>query len=170
MVVATDSHWVVALELATGEERWRFQVPGARGVFSSAPAIQGGLVLVGCQLADALYSLDLATGEVCWRRPELADLRSDICLVGDLALVSHSTGLYALDPTSGEEVWHQELAVIGSPAAAGELVFMTLFGGELAALSLPSGKPWRPGVAGDRLLVVLAGEERGWLISVEGAT
>ncbi len=165
-VVVAGSGRLVAVDLETGEERWRFQVPGVGGSFRSCPAIWEGLVLVGGQLSDTLRALDLRTGELRWARPGFGNLYTDLCVSGHLVLVGDPEGLFALDPATGKAVWRVAIPMAGSPAAWGELAIGLLWG-ELAAFSLASGEEvWRderawsgsasdPVVTGDHLALVV---------------
>ncbi len=144
VAVAGGVHEVVTLAAGTGQERWRFRVPEVKGAFRSTPAIWDGLVIVGGQLSDVLYALDLESGEVRWRRAGFGNLYADPCVTGDLLLVASPVGLFALEAANGELGWWAELRAVGGPAAAGGLVFALVFGGELAAISLSAGKEaWR---------------------------
>jgi outer membrane protein assembly factor BamB len=166
--------WVMAVEMETGEERWQFQVPGIRGNFRSSPAVWNGLVLVGGQLSDFLYALDVRTGEVRWERPGLQNLYTDPCVIGDLVIVGSPAGLLALAAPTGEVVWRGEPQAAGSPAASAELVFTKVWGGMLAAISLPSGQEaWRaerawsgspsdPVLVGDYLALVMGDKVELW--------
>jgi outer membrane protein assembly factor BamB len=174
-VIAAGSGAVVALDLGTGEEKWRYRVPGVRGSFRSCPAIWGDLVLVGGQLSDTLWALELATGEVSWRHPGFENLYADLCVSGDLLLVGDPSGLVALEASTGERVWQAEAVPAGSPAVAEGLVYALLWEETaLAAFSLSTGEAaWRtdrawggspsdPVVAGDLLAVVMGDRIRLW--------
>ena len=59
---------VRALDLATGERRWRLPVPDGGEASMLVPAGEDRLVLVVALPAPRLYSIDARSGEVLWRR------------------------------------------------------------------------------------------------------
>ena len=174
VAVTSGRHEVVAMEIESGAERWRFRVPGVKGSFGSTPAISAGTVLVGGQLSDVLYALDLATGEVRWQREGFVNLYADPCIAGELAVVVSPAGLVALEAANGELRWRVTPRVLNSPAVAGGRVFVLAFGGELVAFALATGEEvWRarrawsgsasdPLVVGDLVVLISGAEARFW--------
>jgi outer membrane protein assembly factor BamB len=63
LYVGTDTRQVLALDAATGEERWRFEAPAE---FQSSPALAGDTLYIGCRDGH-LYALDATTGAELWR-------------------------------------------------------------------------------------------------------
>lgn len=62
-VTLPDAHEVVALDAATGAEKWRFT---AQGRVDTPPTIHRGLALFGCH-AGFVYALRAGSGELVWR-------------------------------------------------------------------------------------------------------
>jgi outer membrane protein assembly factor BamB len=114
---------LVALDAATGRERWRvdfpkrFNVPKPDFGFSSSPLIDGGSVIV--QAANSVVRLNKKTGETEWRAlarqadimdsgafssPVLTTLRGRRQL-----LIQSRTELHGLDPANGAVLWTQEV-------------------------------------------------------------
>jgi outer membrane protein assembly factor BamB len=105
---------LVALDAATGEERWRYSLEGA-GEFS--PAVADGMVYVGAE-DGILHAVDAATGEGRWTFAvwTAADIRSTSLAVADgTVYVASSRGfLFALDAATGEERWRAEIGGDGA--------------------------------------------------------
>lgn len=99
-----DAGGVVALDLATGAERWRHRTASP---LASAPAIGGGLVVFG-HAAGEVEALDLATGAprwayqlgaglptratTLWSPPTIADGLVHVAVQGRLAALELATG------------------------------------------------------------------------------
>ncbi len=114
---------LVALDGATGQERWRVDFPAAFETkvpdfgFSSSPLVDGGAVYA--QAANSLVKLDAATGEVIWRvlaseggamssgafsSPTFAELHGQRQL-----LVQTRTTLHGIDPATGNSLWQHDV-------------------------------------------------------------
>ena len=104
--VAVDGDQAVAVELATGAERWRTTLSDvvARPCRGCLVVVDGTVVVVP---DDAVVqALDLATGEPRWER-RLADVRGRVEVVGGAVWVVDSSGgavsVAVLDPATGAE-------------------------------------------------------------------
>ena len=114
---------LVALDAATGEERWKIDFPARYETkvpdfgFSSSPLLAGGALYV--QAADSVFKIDAKSGEVLWRAlaqnstimssgafssPILAELDGKEQLI-----VQGRVTLHGLDPSDGEELWSHEV-------------------------------------------------------------
>ena len=115
LIVALDGR-VVAVDVETGEEEWRSDLPGAglgpvslgvtkRSVYASA--------------GSRLFRLDYTTGETLWevRLAGLVGRRSTILLDGDRVYVARGGELTCVTP-KGELLWTQGLAGTGTGSAA----------------------------------------------------
>ncbi|MSU27638.1 MAG: hypothetical protein EXS27_06940 [Pedosphaera sp.] len=134
-VAQTDTHRLLALDAATGKERWHFT---AGGRLDGPPAIHGGLALLGCR-DGWLYALRASDGVLAWRRRIAPDDRR-ISTYGQLesalpcagaVLVSRglayvSAGLHpnsdggvrvaCVRPQNGELVWLKKFDDLGMDA------------------------------------------------------
>jgi outer membrane protein assembly factor BamB len=72
-------------------------------------------------------------GEDIWGAPVLAD--------GKLLISSLDGGLYAIEPTSGAEIWHFEAdrGLASTPVVAGDVVLVSGFGSKLYGVDLADG-------------------------------
>ena len=92
VLVGSYSGRFLALDAATGEERWRFQ---ARGPISGSAVVIGDVVYVST-LARQTYALAADSGKLLWTFPE-GKYAAAIAGAGRLYLVGY-TRLYAMVP------------------------------------------------------------------------
>jgi len=121
-----DSGGVVALELATGAERWRYVTPFPA---VASPAVADGVVVVATKNGE-LHGIDLATGGERWRQnvgadvptfeaglwapPTIADGLVYAALQGNFTALDVQTGtpVWARDPEDPEYTWLGSLAAV----------------------------------------------------------
>jgi outer membrane protein assembly factor BamB len=125
-----SDYYFYALDLETGQEKWRFKTGGA---IVSSPLLADGLVYFGSE-DQHLYALDARTGQEKWRfkaedslwgSPALADgllyFGAGCNYCGSL----EDTHLYAVDSQTGQEIWRFETGgwVESTPAVADGTVY-----------------------------------------------
>jgi outer membrane protein assembly factor BamB len=120
IVVTEGEHHLVAIDLATGELRWRWSWGGKRSASRGSPRMKrhGRLVFFTC--ADgALTALDVMTGAVVWRLRDRLRFRSAPS-VGHDSLYAVAGGahgmarLYCVDLYSGQVRWS---SLVSDPSA-----------------------------------------------------
>ncbi len=145
IVVATQRGEVFGLAQATGEERWRQRL----GTSRVAPMDVGDGALV-IATVDSIFRLTASTGEVTHR------IRSPGTVVSpgisfDRALVAGTTDsqVVALDPTDLTVRWslRVDAPVLGSPAAAGDTLFVATRRGTLYRVEPDTPRRAEPVVA-----------------------
>jgi outer membrane protein assembly factor BamB len=177
-ILAESERRLVAIDLRTGELRWRFSPPGDGRV----RVRHAGRVLIATCGEGAITALDVASGETVWRFGEAPrfDTRPAIC--GEVVLAAGGDPgaagtLYGIDLYSGRPRWSAELpmAPTADPVAAGDRVLVPL-GRELGAHSVEDGsRLWRtedPGLSqgGSHLVIdgsVVVNAPAGRLASVD---
>jgi outer membrane protein assembly factor BamB len=160
---------VYALNAKTGAKIWTYRTNdttanddvGAAPTIS-APGVNGfadGVVYITGK-DKVTYAFDLTTGSLIWQDSLDIGKAGDIAgsaLVGNTLYVDSDTGVYALNATTGAQVWHvlSQTAFYSSPAVsgpAGDQVLITgNLKGDLYALNLATGATlWtqRPDTAG----------------------
>ncbi|MDF2378390.1 MAG: PQQ-binding-like beta-propeller repeat protein [Verrucomicrobiales bacterium] len=105
--VASDV--VLCLDASTGDQVWRFEVPGhpSGRSSSSTPAVHEGRVYAA--LSENLYSVDASTGEEIWRAPltgRKGPASSPLVAHGKVFLQQNR--LSAFDTKTGEELWKND--------------------------------------------------------------
>lgn len=171
---ATTAGAIHALDATTGEEHWTFTARGiphesqprtvadsrARGKFEGAAAFANGTVYAA-SWDGRVYAVDAATGRERWTfdfggyvdEPRTSPTPPTV--VDDTVYTSSTPGVYALDATSGEVLWHFD-DVIGTvdPVTVTDATVYADSGGTsrrgyLLALDRETGQEqWRRAVAG----------------------
>jgi outer membrane protein assembly factor BamB len=186
LVVAPQYGPLIGLDLATGKERWRFDLADGQGPESGT--IAGDTLFVGTSFpsegavdAPVVYALELASGRQRWR--SVLDPGTDLqwaapvvdggqVLVADT--LSHpgsapASHLHALDAESGRRVWKADLHApeqgffADPPVVAGGLVYLATASRMLLAVDTRSGREvWRD----EGGFPVLAGVGAGLVIAL----
>lgn len=157
VVVTEGEHHLVAVDLASGEPRWRWSWGAARGSSRGTPRVKrsGRLAYFTCG-DGALTALDVVTGDVVWRLRDRLRFRAPPSVAHD-ALFALSGGahgvarLHCIDPYSGRVRWSTSVAdpnapctVEGAPMVARGAVavaFRQKSGVSLAAFRRDDGAP-----------------------------
>jgi outer membrane protein assembly factor BamB len=120
LVVTEGEHHLVAIDLTSGEARWRWSWGTHRGTARRAPRMKraGRLIYFTCG-DGALTALDVMTGAVVWRLRDRLRFRTPPTLSRDALFVvsggAHGVAkLYCVDPYSGHVRW---VTGLGEPAA-----------------------------------------------------
>ncbi|WP_095757209.1 PQQ-binding-like beta-propeller repeat protein [Streptomyces xinghaiensis] len=114
---------VLAVDIARGEVRWRFEAPAAflaPPAFAPGPAITGGGVYVADYLGT-VYALDAADGRDRWRiATEARQSTAPVLAAGGALHVGSGSALYTLDAVTGAPKWRfaAQGEVIGAPVVA----------------------------------------------------
>jgi outer membrane protein assembly factor BamB len=136
-VITEGSHRLVAIDVRTGEPRWRFSSRSG-GEFRLTKV--GRVLLVTCG-DEAIHAIDIATGEDVWRFAErgcfqFKPLVSQETVVAAALRGRREGALFAVDLYSGQPRWQRELQgpPTADPCGAGDAVLVSTAGQE-AALS-----------------------------------
>ena len=104
---------LVALDRATGQERWRYSSPGGAAVY--APAVSDGRAYVIAE-DGTVVALDAASGKTIWALNSGAPNDAPPSLVGATLYVADTQGsLIAFDTSDGRELWRA--SIVGVPYA-----------------------------------------------------
>ena len=145
-VITEGSHRLVAIDIRTGEPRWRF-ASRTGGEFRMTKI--GRVLLVTCG-EEAIHAIDIATGEDVWRFAErgcfqFKPLVCDETVIAAAARGAREGALYAIDLYSGKPRWQRDLRgpPTSDPAGAAEAVLVSMADKEatVCAHALRDGRP-----------------------------
>jgi outer membrane protein assembly factor BamB len=171
---------LVALDGATGEQRWRRELEGV-AVLGSMASIADGIIYAG--FSDrTVRAFRLTSGAQLWsaRVNGFAFVGSPAVVDGAVVVVDSGGQVYRLDATTGDRVWDfavNEPVVRAPPLVIGDRALIATDEGNLIAIDMGSGRlVWQLGEsdgllrgltpAGDLVLAVSGGERSG-LVSFE---
>jgi len=144
-VVTEGSHRLVAIDVRTGEPRWRF-ASRSGGEFRMTKV--GRVLLVTCG-EEAIHALDIATGEDVWRFAERGCFQFKPLVSNETVIAASVRGrregaLFAIDLYSGQPRWQRELQgpPTSDPCAAANVALVSTAGEEatLSAHCLQTGR------------------------------
>jgi outer membrane protein assembly factor BamB len=121
LVVTEGEHHLVAIDLTTGEPRWRWSWGRTRGPARGTPRMKRAGKLVYFTCGDgALTALDVMTGAVVWRLRDRLRFRTPPTIAHDATFVvsggAHGVAqLYSIDPYSGHVRWSSPIADANAP-------------------------------------------------------
>ncbi len=136
-VLAEGEAGLVAIDLRTGEPRWRFQV--GRG-FTAAMTRAGRVVLVAC--GGAVHAIDLASGEDLWRYTARGRFANPTRIAGDVVVAVAGRDCHGIDLFTGERRWIRRLPqpAVGDAFTAHGLVLLPLQRDRVVALQGSTGE------------------------------
>lgn len=98
-----DAH-VYAIDAITGIKKWDY--PTSKSWVNTTPAVKDGLVYAGTSDSSRMMAFDAKTGRLRFNFETKAYVFSSPALAGNtLYFGSHNGKLYAIDATSGKQLW-----------------------------------------------------------------
>jgi outer membrane protein assembly factor BamB len=183
--------YVLAVDLETGEELWRYDVNDPE----SSPTIVDGIVYIGSGFnGDAIVALRTESDEelkakgldrLLWKVKSDYPVTGAVTVSGDTVLVGGGNGdfvysaenpagmVMALNKTDGSLLWSAQMpdSVLGALATDGDIVICPVANGAVQALELKTGTP-RWSVQANGRSPVLAGsaftDESVYVVSKDG--
>ena len=135
---ALDGGDFYALDLATGEEKWKYHTELG---FKAAAAIRDGVVYVG-DTDGKFYAFDAAAGGVKWSVAIDNEISAGANFYQDKLLFTCEDGnLYCLELADGKKVWKYSIDNLlrCSPCVAGDRGFLAGCDGRLHVVNLDDG-------------------------------
>jgi hypothetical protein len=178
VVVAEEERKLVALDLRTGEPRWRFTAPRG-GRFALR---RHGRLLYVASSDNQLSAVDLEDGSLVWRFPDRTRFHLPPTITGETLLVpggrpGRSDGrLYALDAFSGELSWDTALdgGAMTAAIVADRTLMVPVRSGQrydLVALDVASGEAlWRLPCRGWAESCALMALDDSFIVNAAGGT
>ncbi len=137
--VGTSDNLLLALDLNSGEELWRFETE--HSVWAQPTLVDDTLYV--SSLDRHIYALDAATGEQKWTELLTGALSGKPIVENGLVILSNfDTKLHALDAETGDSVWVAESNewVWSAPTVADGTVYFGDSSGAIFAVSLETGE------------------------------
>jgi len=155
--VATLSHVLYALELATGHQRWDAPLDAA---IADTPTLEDGLLLTGV-LGHSLVAVRSQDGKQSWTMPTSGWLWGSPAVLDGIAYFGDATptwwttkdgqgNVYAVDLTSRDTIWQKATAAVAtSPVIVDHQLIVGFENGQLTAYDLADGAVvWEARAAG----------------------
>jgi outer membrane protein assembly factor BamB len=132
---------VYALDLATGNRKWRVSHGGSWVL--GTPVAAGGRIYIGSSDAHFIQALDAATGRELWHQPTGANVLASPVLAGNnLVIATYRTDapvgeIRVLDPATGSERWRLRLdgSILSTPVVTGDDIYIGTDGGSIYAIA-----------------------------------
>jgi outer membrane protein assembly factor BamB len=161
-VYVSNGGVIVAVDAATGAERWRFDLEVAPSVAgANPPAVVGGTVYAAAH-DGTVVALDAVTGVARWSHETNGTVTTAVAVAGGFVFVGTTEGvLYALDAATGADRWSASTGPISlsSPAVTGDTVFVGGGGNTLYALEVATGAVrWNQAVKAGMQSVAVGGD------------
>ena len=140
------SSQVIALDVDTGEEAWRFDPDDAMGM---RPVVLGPDTLYAVDRGGSFYALDPLSGVSRWSWSQQSEIRAAPALVDDRLYVVTRDRAFALDVTTRQEAWSVELEAYAEygPVVADGVVYAGTQAGVVHAIGSAADAPVGSGAA-----------------------
>lgn len=158
--VYNAEHFVFALDMRTGGEKWRYRLRPETWLDERGEAADKLILLERFEssskaklIADRVVGLDAATGKESWQKDFGGSDIDGMRISGSLIYLNvENFGLVVLEAASGAVKWQSDACpdVIGAPTISGKSVFVECFGGKVYAVDAETGKlQWKAGSRGE---------------------
>jgi outer membrane protein assembly factor BamB len=141
--VCSDDRHLYALNATTGSLIWKFNCTTNYPYesFSSSPAIANGIVYVTSSSGN-IFAVDTASGNKIWNytTTDLSSFTSSPIYFNGTVYTSTSNGVYAVNASTGEEVWRSNpFFAQASPAIVAGVIYVGANDGNIYALDAQTG-------------------------------
>ena len=145
-IVLGDGHEIVALDVASGKEQWRFA--GVPDTLTNYAPVQSRSTILAAPGDGRLYALDAASGQLLWQKDGREDwqyLRQLKVHDGILVAGSYKEKLFGIAVADGRELWQFNAGnFINSQAVADGVAYLWSPTGFIYAVDAVSGAVrWR---------------------------
>jgi outer membrane protein assembly factor BamB len=123
LAVGRNPNTLEAVDMASGDTLWTFEVPGSGSSMSFVCAQNDSMVFAGGQQGLGLYALDRETGKEKWSKPIGTLYTKNVILDNELAYILGDS-LYCISIQDGSTVWSQTMNVQSTPAVDDQYVYV----------------------------------------------
>jgi outer membrane protein assembly factor BamB len=127
--VGSMNGYLLAIDLATGKERWKYKA--AQEIEESSPAVSNGTVYVG-DLSGMFHAVDTATGKSKWTFKAGGEIKSSPVVFTDggvekVLIGSYDQSLYCLNAKTGAVLWKFSIngPVHATPSIGNGVAYLT---------------------------------------------
>ena len=128
----TNRGGVFAVDMLSGKLKWTYRPTKVNGSVSTPPAVAGNIVIApfGAANPGAVVGVSLATGKEVWRGPDPAVHAAVATHAGLAYILSKDGNFYALEATTGREVWKvaftsKRAACASRPIVRDDTIYLT---------------------------------------------
>jgi len=104
-----------AVDIASGDTLWTFEVPESKASMSFVCAQNDSMIFAGGQQGLGLYALDRETGEQKWSKP-IGSLYTKSVILDSVFAYILGDSLYCISIKDGSTIWSQNINVQSTPA------------------------------------------------------
>jgi outer membrane protein assembly factor BamB len=104
-----------AVDIASGDTLWTFEVPYSKGSMNFVCAQNDSIIFAGGQQGLGLYALDRETGDPKWSKP-IGSLYTRSVIIDSLFAYILGDSLYCISIKDGSTIWSQNINVQSTPA------------------------------------------------------
>jgi outer membrane protein assembly factor BamB len=123
LAVGRTPNTLEAVDIASGDTLWTFEVPGSGSSMSFVCAQNDSMIFAGGQQGPGLYALDRETGTQKWSKAMGTLYTKNIILDNELAYILGDS-LYCLSILDGSTIWSEEMNVQSTPAVDDQYVYV----------------------------------------------
>jgi len=138
--VGTQKGELVAVDLGSGQLRWRYDAKSPIG--ESSPAVSGGTVFVG-DLSGVLHAVRARDGQPLWTFKTNGEIKSSPVVAGNRVLIgSYDQNLYCVSAAGGKLLWKVKTngQVHSTPGVMDGVAYVTGCDEILRAVRLTDGR------------------------------
>lgn len=115
LAVGRNPNTLEAVDMASGDTLWTFEVPDSKASMSFVCAQNDSMIFAGGQQGLGLYALDRETGEPKWSKAIGSLYTKSIILDSAIAYILGDS-LYCISIEDGSTIWSQKMIVQSTPA------------------------------------------------------
>ena len=115
LAVGRNPNTLEAVDMASGDTLWTFEVPESKASMSFVCAQNDSMIFAGGQQGLGLYALDRETGEQKWSKAIGSLYTRSIILDSAIAYILGDS-LYCISIEDGSTIWSQKMIVQSTPA------------------------------------------------------
>lgn len=114
LAVGRNPNTVEAVNIASGDTLWTFEVPESKASMSFVCAQNDSMIFAGGQKGLGLYALDRETGDQKWHKP-IGPLYTKSIILDSTSAYILGDSLYCISIKDGSTIWSRKMIVQSTP-------------------------------------------------------